>query len=257
MPEVQGVVAPVGQAAQVVGRGAKKAGQTVGGGAQRAARGGTKAVSRSGKLAGRAASSAARGTKKAASAVKENPMLAVAGAGIVGAVVGEIRNRSKPSSASSRRSTSRPGMGKRKSSTKSSASSRSSTRTSPRSGRTSAPSTSGARKTSTRKMSGDTRPSTRGTTVARKSSARSGGARTKRQVFDVEPRSSGRFALQREKSKRAIGLFETKRDAFNEAVRRARQVERDGGLAQLRIKGEDGRIQEERTYGKDPRNTRS
>jgi hypothetical protein len=255
MPEVQGVVAPVGQGAQVVGRGAKKAGQAVGGGAQRAARGGTKAVSRSGRVAGKAASAAARGTKKAASAVKENPMLAVAGAGIVGAVVGEIRNRSKPSSASSRRSTSRPGTRKRKSSSKRSASSRSSTRTSPRSGRTSAPSKSGARKTSTRKTSGGTRRSTKGTTVVRKSSARGGGSRTKRQVFDVEPRSSGQFAVQREKSKRAIGVFKTKQEAVSEGVRLARQVEKNGGLAQLRVKGENGRIQDERTYGRDPRSS--
>ena len=81
----------------------------------------------------------------------------------------------------------------------------------------------------------------------------SGRSQTKRQVFEVEPRDHHRFALQREKSQRASRVFDTKRQAVSEGVHRGRQIEEEGGLAQLRIKGKDGRVQEERTYGKDPR----
>ena len=81
----------------------------------------------------------------------------------------------------------------------------------------------------------------------------SGRSQPKREVFEVEPRDAGRFAVQREKSQRASRVFDTKREAVNEGARRGREIEKDGGLAQLRIKGENGRVQSERTYGKDPR----
>lgn len=74
----------------------------------------------------------------------------------------------------------------------------------------------------------------------------------KRQVFEVEPRDDERWALQRQKSKRASRVFENKREAINEGARRGRQIEEEGGLAQLRIKNEKGRVESERTYGKDP-----
>jgi hypothetical protein len=119
---------------------------------QRAARGGTEAISRSGSVVGKAASTGAKGTKKAASAVKENPMLAVAGAGIVGSVVGEIRNRSRAHSSAPRRpSTSRA------------------TSTKPK-GKT--PSKSTAKKASTRKATGATTRGTKGRSAARKGSAK-------------------------------------------------------------------------------------
>jgi Uncharacterized protein conserved in bacteria (DUF2188) len=81
---------------------------------------------------------------------------------------------------------------------------------------------------------------------------RTGSSRSKREVFEVEPRGGGRFAVQRERSQRASRVFDSKREAVNEGVRRGRQVEKEGGQAQLRIKGEEGKLQEERTYGKDP-----
>jgi Uncharacterized protein conserved in bacteria (DUF2188) len=81
---------------------------------------------------------------------------------------------------------------------------------------------------------------------------RTGSSRSKREVFEVAPRRDGRFAVQRERSQRVSRVFDTQREAINEGLRRGRQVEQEGGRAQLRIKGEDGKLQEERTYGKDP-----
>ena len=124
---------------------------------QRAARGGTEAISRSGSVVGKAASTGAKGTKKAASAVKENPMLAVAGAGIVGSVVGEIRNRSRANSGASRR----PSTGR-------------ATSTKPK-GKTPSKSTAkkaSTRKASTRKATGATTRGTKGRSAARKGSAK-------------------------------------------------------------------------------------
>jgi hypothetical protein len=69
----------------------------------------------------------------------------------------------------------------------------------------------------------------------------------------LEPRDGGRYALQREKSQRASRVFDTKGEAVNEGQRRGRQIKEESGLAQLRIKGEKGRVQKEFTYGKDPR----
>jgi Uncharacterized protein conserved in bacteria (DUF2188) len=83
-----------------------------------------------------------------------------------------------------------------------------------------------------------------------------GRSQPKRQVFEVEPRDDGKFALQREKSQRASRVFEKKSDAVKEGARRGREIEKNGGLAELRIKGDNGRIQDERTYGKDPRRSR-
>lgn len=47
--------------------------------------------------------------------------------------------------------------------------------------------------------------------------------------------------------------FPRKDDAIAEGRNWCLAEYRQGGLAQLRIKGRDGRIQEERTYGADPR----
>jgi hypothetical protein len=86
---------------------------------------------------------------------------------------------------------------------------------------------------------------------------RIGGAQPKREIFEIEPRDDGKFALQRERSQRASRVFDKKSDAVKEGGRRGREIERAGGLAQLRIKGQNGRVESERTYGKDPRRYRS
>lgn len=83
-----------------------------------------------------------------------------------------------------------------------------------------------------------------------------GRSQPKRQVFAVEPRDDERWALQREKSQRASRVFENKREAVNEGARRGKAIEARGGLVELRIKDAKGRIQDARTYGKDPRVTK-
>lgn len=57
---------------------------------------------------------------------------------------------------------------------------------------------------------------------------------------------------------RGIGFsrYERKADAVAEGVRMGRAHLASGQLAQLVIRGKDGRIQQERTYGADPRRSR-
>jgi hypothetical protein len=64
-----------------------------------------------------------------------------------------------------------------------------------------------------------------------------------RQIWDVEPRGSDGWAVQREGTDRADSLHQTKDDAISRGADLARQAH-----GQLRIKGQDGRIQDERTY---------
>ena len=69
----------------------------------------------------------------------------------------------------------------------------------------------------------------------------------KRKVWDIEPRGRQGWAVQREGASRADSLHETRDAAMSRAVELAK-----GAGGQLRIKGRDGRIQSERTYGNDP-----
>lgn len=71
----------------------------------------------------------------------------------------------------------------------------------------------------------------------------------KRVVYVVEPRRGGDWAAQRRGSERAATVTENKFEAINEARRLAQQH----ALSQVVIKGENGRIEREYTYGKDPR----
>ncbi len=70
---------------------------------------------------------------------------------------------------------------------------------------------------------------------------------TKRVVFHVVPSSEG-WSVNREGASRASSNHQTKA----EAVDRARGFAQSESLGQVKIHGTDGRIQEERTYGKDP-----
>jgi hypothetical protein len=67
-----------------------------------------------------------------------------------------------------------------------------------------------------------------------------------REVWDVEPRTEG-WAVQREGTDRADSLHDTKDDAMDRGVELAKAAN-----GQLRIKGRDGQIQDERTYTNDP-----
>jgi hypothetical protein len=74
---------------------------------------------------------------------------------------------------------------------------------------------------------------------------------SKRVVYDVEPREGGEWAAQRRGTGRAAVVTENKSDAINEARRLAQQ----NTLSQVVIHKDDGTIQREYTYGKDPRRT--
>ena len=76
---------------------------------------------------------------------------------------------------------------------------------------------------------------------------------TKRVVYVVEPRDGGDWAAQRRGTERAAVVTENKSDAIDEARRLAQQHP----LGQVVIKGENGRIQREYTYGEDPPPPRS
>ena len=68
-----------------------------------------------------------------------------------------------------------------------------------------------------------------------------------RKVWDVEPRDDGTWVVQREGARRAGSVHERKDQAVSRAT--------DLGVrhkGQVRVKGKDGRIQDERTYARDP-----
>jgi len=69
----------------------------------------------------------------------------------------------------------------------------------------------------------------------------------KRMVWTVEPRPDGRWAVQRDGTRRAAGLHDGKQAAIRHGVQLGRR-----NCGQLRVKGRNGRIQDERTYGGDP-----
>ena len=54
-----------------------------------------------------------------------------------------------------------------------------------------------------------------------------------------------------------ISVYSVKRAAVAEARRRAKTVQRHGGLAQMRVHGQNGQLQFESTYGADPKRYRS
>jgi hypothetical protein len=69
----------------------------------------------------------------------------------------------------------------------------------------------------------------------------------KRNVWTVEPRDDGRWAVQRDGTKRADSVHDAKKSAVDRGVDLGTRAR-----GQVRIKGEDGRIQDERTYTRDP-----
>ena len=72
---------------------------------------------------------------------------------------------------------------------------------------------------------------------------------SKRVVYVVEPRPGGDWAAQRRGTERAATVTVKKSSAINEARRLAQQHP----LGQVVIKNENGRIEREYTYGKEPR----
>lgn len=65
----------------------------------------------------------------------------------------------------------------------------------------------------------------------------------------VSPDGQGGWDVKTQGAQRAAANYEDKPDAVN----RAKDIARSAPLGQVIIKGEDGKIQTEHTYGKDPR----
>ena len=79
---------------------------------------------------------------------------------------------------------------------------------------------------------------------------------SKRIVYHVLPNndySDNDWKVKKAGSERASALFEDK----EEAVDLATELAKNTGLGQIKIHGRDGKIQEERTYGKDPEKYKS
>jgi hypothetical protein len=75
----------------------------------------------------------------------------------------------------------------------------------------------------------------------------------KRDVYFVSPNSDrGGWDVKREGAERASKHFETKADAIGFG----KQVAQKSDLGQLKIQKQDGKIQTEYTYGKDPRSSK-
>lgn len=84
--------------------------------------------------------------------------------------------------------------------------------------------------------------------AGKKTSSGGGKGTPARKVVDVNPRPDKRWEAKTEGTSRAAKVTETKA----EAIEAAKQIAKNAPLGQVRIKGEDGKIQTEHTYGKDP-----
>lgn len=69
----------------------------------------------------------------------------------------------------------------------------------------------------------------------------------KRSVIHVLPTKEG-WGVKRESAERASSTHETKA----EAIERAREMAKSERPSQVKIRGHDGRLQTEHTYGQDP-----
>jgi hypothetical protein len=72
---------------------------------------------------------------------------------------------------------------------------------------------------------------------------------TERTVYWVQPAKNGDWRVQKQGGTRASGTFAKKSEAISFAKAQAKKA----GLGQVRIQNEEGRIQQEFTYDKDPR----
>jgi hypothetical protein len=69
-----------------------------------------------------------------------------------------------------------------------------------------------------------------------------------RKVVHVTPKSEGTWAVKSTGTTKAFRIFESK----HEAIQAAKLVAKNAQLGQVKIHGQNGRIQTEYTYGKDP-----
>ena len=73
----------------------------------------------------------------------------------------------------------------------------------------------------------------------------------RRPAISVEPRPDGRWAVQKDGTKRASRVMDRKTDAVSRARQQARRAQ-----AELVIKDERGRIQSKDSHGHDPRQSK-
>jgi len=71
---------------------------------------------------------------------------------------------------------------------------------------------------------------------------------TKRKVYHVTKNGGGGWNVRKEGGQRSSGHFDTK----DNAIVRGKDLAKSGGYGQIKIHGQDGKIQTEHTYGKDP-----
>jgi len=70
----------------------------------------------------------------------------------------------------------------------------------------------------------------------------------KRKVYHVTKSQAGGWDVNKEGAQRASGNFDTKQ----EAVQRGKELAKHAPLGQIKIHGQNGKIQTEYTYGDDP-----
>ncbi len=70
----------------------------------------------------------------------------------------------------------------------------------------------------------------------------------KRKTYHVTPRTDGGWNVKKENASRASSSHDTK----TEAIARAKELAKKQALGQVIIHKQDGMIQTEHTYGKDP-----
>ena len=70
----------------------------------------------------------------------------------------------------------------------------------------------------------------------------------KRQVYHVTKNQGSGWGVKKENAQRVSGKYDTK----NEAIQRGKELAKNAPLGQIKIHGQDGKIQTEHTYGKDP-----
>jgi len=70
----------------------------------------------------------------------------------------------------------------------------------------------------------------------------------KRSTYHVTKNKGGGWGVKKAGGQRSSGNFDTKSDA----VQRGKELAKKAPLGQIKIHGQDGKIQTEHTYGKDP-----
>ncbi|MBI9077336.1 MAG: DUF2188 domain-containing protein [Desulfatibacillum sp.] len=70
----------------------------------------------------------------------------------------------------------------------------------------------------------------------------------KRTTYHVTKNQGGGWNVKKEDGQRPSGIFSTKK----EAVQRGKELVKRATLGQIKIHGQNGKIQTEHTYGKDP-----